>query len=253
MLAALLSVTVPARADVSYTAFGQDDYRIESAQTSTKVTYAGTERLSIRQVAKAMEFEARARYTRTGPDGKRQGDARFVQMEQPDGTFEDRVDEDPDFLTILNQPFAVRLDPTTFRDLRALKTRVPFSATSPLGAQAVLHGFLRPATGGPIAGRQTVAVRFEAEGAMTGPLPGYGEMLVAGMMRMNGTAYYAVDSAVLLALNIDLMLDARLAERGQPNSVPVQIVYRRRIKATAKMPPPARLGAGVGTAAHATP
>ena len=156
-------------------------------------------------------------------------------------------------MTILNQPFAIRLDAATFRDLRALRKPVPFSATSPLGTSAVLRGYLRPATGGPIGGRPTVAVRFEAEGAMTGPLPGYAEMLVAGTMRMNGTAYYAVDGAILLALDIDLMLDARLAERGQSNAVPVRILYRRRIKASAKTPPRAQLGAGGGTVAPATP
>ena len=67
-----------------------------------------------------MRFEARARYTRTGPDGESRAEARFVQVLLPNGTFEDRVDDDPDFLTILNQPFAVRLDAATLRDLRAL-------------------------------------------------------------------------------------------------------------------------------------
>ncbi len=150
----------------------------------------------------------------------------------PDGTFEDRLDDDPDFLTILNQPFAVRLDAATLRDVRALRGRVPFSATSPLGAEAVLHGFLRPVAGGPIDGRPTVGVRFEAESAMTGPLPGYSETLVSGTMRMDGTAYYALDEATLLALNITLTLDARLAQSRSSVSVPVRIVYRRSIRAT---------------------
>ena len=147
-----------------------------------------------------MAVRSACRYTRTGPDGKSRGEALFVQILLPDGTFEDRIDDDPDFLTILNQPFAVRLDAATLRDLRALRGRVPFSATSPLGAEAVLRGFLRPAGSGPIAGRPTVGVRFEAEGAMTGPLPGYAETLVSGTMRMDGTAYYALDDATLLAL-----------------------------------------------------
>lgn len=242
-----------APADVAYNTTGEDVYRIQSVQTSSKVSYAGSERLSVRHDGQATRFEARARYTRTGPDGKSSAAAFFVQELQPDGTFEDSQDDDPDFLTILNQPFAVRLDANTLRDLRELHGRVPFSATSPLGAEAVLHGFLRPATGGPIAGQPTVAVRFEAEGAMTGPLPGYGEMLVSGTMHMNGTAYYALDSALLLALDVDLMLDARLARHGQPTSVPVQIMYRRWIRASAKTPPPAQPATGGGTAAPATP
>jgi hypothetical protein len=182
---------------------------------------------------KAWRFEARARYTRDGPDGKSRGEALFVQILHPDGTFEDRIDDDPDFLTILNQPFAVRLDAPTIRDLRALRNRVPFSATSPLGAQAVLRGFLRPAPGGPVGGRPTVAVRFEAAGTMTGPLPGSAETLVSGTMRMDGTAYYALESATLCALQVRLTLDARLAQSRQPVSVPVRILYRRSIRAVA--------------------
>ena len=47
---------------------------------------------------------------------------------------------------------------------------------------------------------------------MTGPLPGFAAMLVSGTMRMNGTAYYALDDATLLGLNVALTLDARLAK-----------------------------------------
>lgn len=246
-----MSVAGPAHADLQYDTSGEDTYRIQSAQTFSRVSYAGTERLSIARQGEAWRFEARAQYTRNGPDGRSRGEALFVQILHPDGTFEDRVDDDPDFLTILNQPFAVRLDAATLRDLRALRGRVPFAATSPLGAQAVLHGFLRRAPGGPIAGRQTVAVRFEAEGGMTGPLPGYAETLVAGTMRMEGTAYYATDSAVLLALDVSLTLDARLAQGRPAVSLPVRIVYRRVIRAVAKTPPRTRPGAGVATAAPA--
>lgn len=245
-------MTGPACADVQYDTSGEDVYRLVSAETSSKVSYAGTERVSARQDGKDWRFEARAWYTRSGPNGKRRNEALFVQMLLPNGTFEDRLDNDPDFLTILNQPFAVRLDAATLRDLRALHGRVPFSATSPLGAETVLHGFLRPVPGGPIEGMQTVGVRFEADGAMTGPLPGYAETLVSGTMRMDGTAYYALDGAMLLALRITLTIDARLAQSGS-ESVPVRIVYRRSIRATAKTPLPAPPAKGGGTGTRATP
>ncbi|MBV9333213.1 MAG: hypothetical protein JO146_04335 [Candidatus Eremiobacteraeota bacterium] len=244
-----MSVTDAAHTDLQYEASGEDTYRIESAQTFSRVSYAGTERLSIARQGPAWRFEARATYTRNGPDGRSQSDAVFVQLLQPNGTFEDRVDDDPDFLTILNQPFAVRLDDATLHDLRELHGHVPFAATSPLGAQAVLHGFLRPAPGGPVAGRQTIAVRFEAAGGMTGPLPGYSETLVAGTMRMQGTAYYAADTAMLLALNVSLTLDARLAQGRPAVSVPVRIVYRRVIRAVAKTPPRTQPAAGGATVA----
>jgi len=253
LVAALFSVIEPAVADVRYDTSGEDVYRIESSGTYTKVTYAGTQRLSVRQDGKAWRFEAGVQYLRDGPDGKSRGKALFVQLLEPSGTFEDRIDDDPDFLTVLNQPFAIRLDAATLADLRALRGRVPFSATSPLGAQAVLHGFLRPAPGGPVDGRPTTAVRFEAEGTMAGPLPGYAETLVSGSMRMDGTAYYALKGAMLLALYLTLRLDARLAQGRSSVSVPVRILYRRSMKATAKTLQPAPLATGAGAAAPATP
>jgi hypothetical protein len=226
-----LAATVPARADVFYDTSGQDVYRIESGGTFSKVTYSGTERLSARRDGKTWRFEADASYTRIGPDGRNSAHAVFVQALLTDGTFEDRIDDDPDFLTILNQPFAIRLDAATLTDLRTLQGRVPFSATSPLGAEAVLHGFLRPARAGPVGGRPTVAVRFESQGAMTGPLPGSTRMLVSGKMRMDGTAYYAIDGATLLALTVNLTLDARLTQNEPTVFVPVRIVYSRTIRA----------------------
>jgi hypothetical protein len=246
-------VTGPLCADVLYATSGEDVYRIEPAGPSSRVSYDGTERLSVRRDGKTWIFEARARYTRSGPDGKSGSDAQFIQALTPDGSFEDRVDEDPDFLTVLNQPFAVRLDAVTLADLRALRGRVPFSATSPLGAEAVLHGFLRPGTNGPVGGRSTVAVRFEAQGVMNGPLPGETNALVSGSMRMDGTAYYALDDAMLLALNVRLTLDARLAQSKSSATVPVRIVYRRSLKLLPRTLQRAPLAADGGTAVPATP
>lgn len=251
LIAAFLSGTGPLAADVQYSTRGEDVYRIEPAGASSQVSYDGTERLSVRQDGKTWRFEVRATYTRSGPDGTSHGDALFVQALLPDGTFEDRVDNDPDFLTILNQPFAIRLDATTLRDLHALRGRVPFSATSPLGAEAVLHGFLRPGTNGPIDGHPAIAVDFEAEGAMNGALPGATNALVSGSMRMDGTAYYAIEDAMLLALSVTLTIDARLAQSRPSTTLPVRIIYRRSIRA--KTLPRAPLAGGAGTVAPATP
>lgn len=178
-----------------------------------------------------MRFEARARYTRSAPDGARTGEALFVQVLEPNGAFEDLIDDDPDFLTVLNQPFAVQLDATTLRDVRELHGRIPFAASSPLGGTALMHGFLRPGVSGPIEGQPTVAVRFEAEGPMTGALPGHAEAAVAGTMHMDGTAYYALDRAILLGLKVTLTIHAGLRERRPAVAVPVVIVYRRSIRA----------------------
>jgi hypothetical protein len=123
--------------------------------------------------------------------------------------------------------------------VRQLRGRLPFNATSPLGGDTVLRGFLRPGISGPINGHQTVAVRFQAEGPMSGPLRGYSGATVSGRMLMDGTAYYALDDATLLALNATLTIDAQLNQGQPPTLVPVQIVYRRSIRATSAPAQPA--------------
>jgi hypothetical protein len=222
-------VISPALADVRYDLAGEDVYRIVSASTTSRISYAGTEHLSVQRDGKALRFEARASYVSDQTDGKRSGDARFVAELLPNGFFDDRVDDDPNFLTILNQPFAVQLDAATLRDLRELRRPVPFSASSPLGGSTVLRGYLRPGIDGPIAGRPSVAVRFEAAGPMTGSLPGYAGATLTGSMRMDATAYYALDDAMLLALHATLTIDASLS-RGRSAAVPVRITYLRSIR-----------------------
>jgi hypothetical protein len=209
---------------------GEDVYRIGSDSSVTRVVYAGTQRLTVQHQGKQARYDAQARYERAGGEGKTLVDARFVQELTANGSFEDRIDEDPDFLTILNQPFAIQLDATTMRDLRGLRSKVPFDATSPLGGEAVLHGFLRPGTGGNVNGRATISVRFEAEGPMSGPLPDRTEATMNGRMRMDGSAYYSVDDAMLLALDATLTIVAQL--RNGQQTVPVRIVYRRTIRAS---------------------
>lgn len=252
MVAALFATTTVALADQPYDVHGQDVYRVGTSQTTSRVTYDGAETLTIAKQGKGARFEAQARYVRTDVDGRREATARFIQELLPNGTFEDRYDEDPDFLTILNQPFAVQLDRTTMHDLLHLHASVPFNATSPLGGDAVLRGYLSPGVGGSIAGRAAVAVRFQAEGPMSGGLPG-GQGTMSGRMRMDGTAYYATGDALLLALDATLTIRARLSESAQ--AVPVQITYRRYIRArereSLKTPLPAQPEAGAGRAFRA--
>ncbi|MBV8723824.1 MAG: hypothetical protein JO350_00670 [Candidatus Eremiobacteraeota bacterium] len=169
---------------------------------------------------------------REAPDGKSTAHAHFVQTFSSEGGFEDRLDEDPEFLTILNQPFAVRLDRSTLRDIRGLRSAVPFEATSPLGGAALLRGFLRPGTSGPIGGRPTTAVQFDASGLMTGTLPGHEDATIAGTLRMDGVAYYSADGGLLLGLTVTMTIDARLRQHRPTAQVPVRIVYRRSMRAS---------------------
>ncbi len=129
---------------MQYETTGEDVYRVQPSGSVSRVAYRGTESLTITQEGSSRRFEARAHYLRDAPGERSNADASFVQVMRADGSFEDRIDDDPDFLTILNQPFAVELDPATLRDLRELRGRVPFDAASPLGGETMLRGFLRP-------------------------------------------------------------------------------------------------------------
>lgn len=230
LVAALLAVVPAAPSDLQYELAGEDLYQIESAATVSRVSYAGTETLTVTPDDGGVRFEARARYVRNAADGKYNGGARFVTELLPDGSFENRIDEDPDFLTILNQPFAVELDSQTLQDLRALHGPVPFSGGSPLGGATVLRGQLRPGTRGPIDGRPTIAVRFQADGPMSGAMPGYTDSSISGTMRMDGTAYYASADGMLLAFNVQLTIDARLRQKNSGVLIPVHITYRRSLR-----------------------
>ena len=251
-IAALFVTAASALADQQYEVRGEDFYRVGgTASTSQHVSYDGNQLLTVTRQGNASRYDAQARYVRLDADGKSNANARFVQELLPNGTFTDQLDEDPDFLTILNQPFAVQLDSATMRDLHHLHAAVPFDASSPLGGGAVLRGFLRPGKSGEIGSRPVIAVRFQAEGPMSGALPGNVHATMSGRMRMDGTAYYALDDAMLLALDATLTIDARLQQSDK--ALPVQIVYRRYIRALPKTLPPTQPAAGAGTASPPVP
>lgn len=211
-----------------YSITGDDLYRIGRTPTITRILYSGTQSLEIEHNAGSVRFVALARCTRTDAGGTSTEQARFVQELLPDGSFEDLVDDDPDFLTILNQPFAVRLDTSTIRALHELHGSVPFAASSPLGGSD-LTGALRPGTSGVLLGHRVVGVRFQADGSVNGPLPERIATSIVGRIRLNGTAYYDAASAVLLVLHARLTIDGTL-EGNHLAAIQVHIVYRRDIR-----------------------
>jgi hypothetical protein len=213
-----------ARADQTYSVRGNDRYRVGTALETTVITYRGSERLSVAPDDGGRRYVAEVTYTRSDEGGTATVHARFVQRMTRAGDLEDRSDEDPDFLTVLNQPFAVQLDKTTVNDLRHLHGMVPFEASSPFGG-ASLKGYLRSVPAGRVGGVEAIGVHFEADGPMDGTLPQRPGAVLAGTMHMDGTAYYADRNALLIALDATLTIDGTL--RGGHAAVPVKITYRR--------------------------
>lgn len=220
---------LPANADQRYAVTGNDRYQIGQTDLQTSITYSGTQRLTVAKDGAQKRFTAQATYTRSDAAGRVPAQASFVQEMSPEGEFKDRMDLDPDYLTVLNQPFAVELDAATLHDLLRLRGRVPFVFPAPMTG-GTLRGYLERGPTGRIGDRPVLAVDFDATGPMVGPLPDHAAMSITGSMRMRGTAYYALrGEALLLALNETLSISGTLHDRS--NASPVKIVYQRWIKA----------------------
>lgn len=226
----LLAIAVPAIAEpltpIVYTVEGSDAFRTGNAP-QTQITYSGLQRLTLVRSGKATVYTASVDYRRNDGNASTHDAGTFVSRVMPDGEQIDEVTRDPDYLTVLNQPFAVRLDAATLRDLRGLRRSVPFDFPSPMTG-APLHGVLRRLADGDLRGERVLGIAFSATGPLHGALPDRPGLVLAGAISMNGTAYYAYASALLLALDATLAIEGKLDESSAHQ--PVTIVYRRTIR-----------------------
>jgi len=227
MLAVLL-VAQATESHQTYRVTGKDSFQIGSRELRGEIAYEGKERLIIRKDARATHYTAEADYLKSDQGQVQENTATFVSVVTPSGQEHDAKNADPDFLTVLNQPFAVQLDTQTLRDVRRLKEPSPFSFTSPMTG-ATLHGTLYHLTDGLIAGRPVVGIGFDASGPMRGGIPEHSEISLSGTIRMSGRAYYTSASALLLGLDATLQIAGTLADKS--TSDPVRILYRRKIRA----------------------
>ncbi len=227
-----LAGAVPAAADELYAVQGNDTFVI-GAQTASSAAFNGSEDLRVAKTPTTTRYSVDARYTRSDQNGTTPSRAHFVQELDPSGSFLDRENDDPDALTILNQPFAVQLDGATFDQLDQLRGALPFSANSPVGG-GTLRGSLQRATDGMVDGVPAVGVRFVAVGTMRGALPDHPNVAVRGTVKMDGTAYYSRRSGLLVALVAKLSIDGKL--RDSKVVTPVHIVYARTIRADDELP-----------------
>ena len=233
-MAAALALPGAALGDQRYTISGSDRYQIGSADLHTNITYSGTQSLTVRRAGKQKQFSAEAKYFRSDETGRISSRASFAQVMTPQGELQDSRDDDPDYLTVLNQPFAIELDPETLQELQNLKTRVPFEFPARVMG-GTLRGFLRRGPDGRIAAQPAIAITFDATGPMEGPLPDRAAMTMRGTMHMKGTAYYALHGeAILLALRETLTISGTIVS-GTRHS-PVRITYERSIEADQSPP-----------------
>lgn len=194
---------------------------------ASHISYSGTERLQILKTGSSAHYVADVRYSQTDLTGTSNLTAHFEQV-LTHGGLVDRADQDPDELTVLNQPFAIQIDRATLLELARLLGSVPFDTNTRISGGS-LHGLLRHGTDGDIDGTPAIGVRFSAGGPMQGGLPDHPEIVIDGTIRMDGTAYYTVKDALLASLQARLTIDGNL--RDQKVVTPVHIVYERTFRA----------------------
>jgi len=223
---AIFAIATPAFADQQYVLSGFDRYRVGAGELNTDIIYSGKETLTIAGSGHLKHYLVHASYTRSAEGGRSLGSASFAATLLPSGEQRDESNGDPNYLTVLNQPFSIQLDAQTLRDLSHLQGGVPFDLPSPVTG-GTLHGFLRRGPSGRVAGRQALGVAFDAHGAMRGPLPDHPSMRLSGTIAMRGVAYYELNSSLLLALDATLTISGKLDNARQ--TTPVTIVYKRTI------------------------
>jgi len=231
LLTAVAASAAAARADQAYSVEGRDVFRLGNGDSKSKTVYRGVQRLTVSRSANgATTYVARVEYDKDGDGGRQHQRASFTSTLLPSGQQKDGPSSDPDYLTVLNQPFAVQLDAPTMRDLAHLKRPVPFDFPSPMTA-AKLRGTLRRLPDALVGGARAMGIAFEAKGPLHGSLPDRPAMALAGTITMTGTAYYDYATALLVALDATLAIDGNLDDSA--HRAPVSIVYVRSIRSAA--------------------
>jgi hypothetical protein len=227
LLIALAASATGALADQTYAVEGSDTFRAGGGGVRSQTVYHGVQRLAVARNGATTIYTARVEYDKTGDGGKQHQRASFTSTVLPSGAQKDGPASDPDYLTILNQPFAVQLDAPTMRDLAHLKRPLPFAFPSPMTG-ATLRGTLRRLPDALVGGSRAMGIAFEATGPLHGALPDRPAMALAGSITMKGTAYYDYATTLLVALDATLSIDGTLDDDARRS--PVSIVYSRSIR-----------------------
>jgi|SRR5579875_387609 len=195
-----------ASSSVAYALRGSDNYRIGNQRVT--VTYDGRESVA--------------------PHAESSGRGYFVTIDYVTNHREKRSmrrADDPNKLSVLNQPLPYEISARQLRAITTLSNRFPFDFHLSDGAGA-LSGYLEPAPKSPRS--DVVGIAFAAKGPMQGPLPGTSHSAVSGELMLSGTAYYFTHSRRLVVIDDTITFDGYV---GDARNMPVHISYKRKIYA----------------------
>jgi len=224
----LVGLATTARADQTYAVTGKDSFAIGASDIRSAVTYVGTENLHVTHHGKIARYRAHVVYTRSDGNAQSASVGDYTADVTPTGETLDFADHDPDYLTVLNQPFSAQLDRQTLGDLKHLHGPLPFDFPSPFTGSS-LHGYLQQIGNARVGPRHSIGVRFESAGPMKGALPDRPGLTLTGTIAMHGIAYYDVQSALLLLLDTTVTITGNVSNRSGKD--PVTITYARTIRA----------------------
>lgn len=227
ILAFFAAARAGAAAERAYLVAGKDSFSIGAGDIHSDVTYAGKQTLLLQRRGKLTRYAAHVTYTRSDGTASTDAKAEYIADVLPTGDMLDSANHDPDYLTVLNQPFAARLDLQTLKDLRQLKGSLPFDFPSPFTGSS-LHGHLAHVRSGMVGPRHGIGVSFEAAGPMKGALPDRPGLTLSGAIAMRGDAYYDERDAMLLSLETTVTITGNVSNRS--GNDPVTITYRRSIR-----------------------
>ena len=226
-LGAVLCLSAPAVADQLYAVDGKDSFIVGSRDVRSAIVYSGKETLSSVPASGGTRFIVTVDYLRTDQGTQARAHARFVSLVKSSGEQHDEINGDPDYVSLLNQPFSIELDLPTMRDVARMTEPMPFSFVLPITG-APLNGWLRKTGDSYVAGERSLGIAFDAEGPVHGRLGNVG-IALDGRIRLHGTAYYSYDTAILRALETRLTISGSLADDRSHR--PVTITYWRSIRA----------------------
>jgi hypothetical protein len=222
---------------------GHDRFSIGAGDIQSDISYEGSETLTETTRGNVTRLHCHVAYTRSDGAAATTASGDYVSDQLATGESLDSADHDPDYLTVLNQPFSAELDRQTLSDLEHLAGSLLFDFPSPFTGSS-LHGYLRHVAGGKVGSHRATGVQFEAEGPMKGQLPDRPGMTLTGTIAMSGTAYYDLDSSLLLVLDTTVTIRGNVSNRT--NKDPVTITYARTIRADGKRPSRAPAAASPG-------
>jgi hypothetical protein len=215
-----------ALADETYRVWGSDRFQTPGGELRAKIAYTGRQSLSIRRNRSVTIYHSRAEYERVDRGASAHAIATFGAEATPNGELRDLETNDPDFVTVLNQPFNVELDRSTLRDLDAVSAPIPFHFPSPLDGTS-LEGTLRHEDR-TRSGPSIVGVLFHVAGPLRPRLGERSPEALDGQITVDGTARYLKGNGLLRDLDATITISGRLAPSETNGVIAVYERYLRR-------------------------